>query len=153
MFLSRDSRGKSISSQFLDFRDACISWFIVASSIFKASIFQYLWKKKKNPPAMQGRSPGEGKVFPLQYSGLENSVDCIVQGVTKSQTWLSDRHFHFHLLRAFVIKVSSLRKPFIISTCYGQLIFIHFNSICKHDSHLTCDITYLRVYGLEHGHL
>ena len=29
-----------------------------------------------------GRSPGEGKGYPLQYSGLENSMDCIVHGVT-----------------------------------------------------------------------
>jgi len=36
-------------------------------------------------PAL-GRSPGEGKGYPLQYSGLENSVDCIVHGVEKSQT-------------------------------------------------------------------
>ena len=36
-----------------------------------------------------GRSPGEGKGYPLQYSGLENSMDCIVHGVTKSQTRLS----------------------------------------------------------------
>ena len=48
----------------------------------------------KNLPAMQetgsipglGRSPGEGNVYPLQYSGLENSMDYIVHGVTKSQT-------------------------------------------------------------------
>ena len=33
-----------------------------------------------------GRSPGEGKGYPLQYSGLENSVACIVCGVTKSWT-------------------------------------------------------------------
>ena len=33
-----------------------------------------------------GRSPGKGKSYPLQYSGLENSVDCIVHGVAKSQT-------------------------------------------------------------------
>ena len=33
-----------------------------------------------------GRSPGEGKSYPLQYSGLENSMDCIVHGVAKSQT-------------------------------------------------------------------
>ena len=32
-----------------------------------------------------GRFPGEGKGYPLQYSGLENSMDCIVHGVTKSQ--------------------------------------------------------------------
>ena len=33
-----------------------------------------------------GRSPGEGNGYPLQYSGLENSVNCIVHGVAKSQT-------------------------------------------------------------------
>ena len=42
-----------------------------------------------------GRSPGEGKGYPLQYSDLENSMDCTVHGVTKSWTWLSDFHFHF----------------------------------------------------------
>ena len=41
------------------------------------------------------RSPGEGKGYPLQYSGLENSVDYIVHGVTESWTWLSNFHFHF----------------------------------------------------------
>ena len=40
-----------------------------------------------------GRSPGEGKGYPLQYSGLENSMDCIVHGITKSQTQLSNFHF------------------------------------------------------------
>ena len=35
-----------------------------------------------------GRSLGEGKIYPLQYSGLENSMDFIVHGVTKSQTQL-----------------------------------------------------------------
>ena len=40
-----------------------------------------------------GRSPGEGKGYRLQYSGLENSMDCMVHGVTKSRTWLSDFHF------------------------------------------------------------
>ena len=33
-----------------------------------------------------GRSPGEGKGYPLQYSGLENSMGCRVHGVAKSQT-------------------------------------------------------------------
>ena len=51
----------------------------------------------KNLPAMQkastpglGRSPGEGKGYPLQYPGLENSMDYIVHGVAKSRTWLSN---------------------------------------------------------------
>ena len=36
------------------------------------------------------RSPGEGKGYPFRYSGLENSIDCIVHGVAKNQTQLSD---------------------------------------------------------------
>ena len=46
-----------------------------------------------------GRSPGEGKGYPLQHSGLENSVGCVVHGVAKSWTQLSVSHFislHFH---------------------------------------------------------
>ena len=39
-------------------------------------------------------SLGEGKGYPLQYSGLENSADCIVHGVAESPTQLSDFHFH-----------------------------------------------------------
>ena len=33
-----------------------------------------------------GRSAGEGKGYPLQYAGLENSIDCIVHGVVKIRT-------------------------------------------------------------------
>ena len=33
-----------------------------------------------------GRFLGEGKSYPFQYSGLENSMDCIVHGITKSWT-------------------------------------------------------------------
>ena len=40
-----------------------------------------------------GRSAGEGIGYPLQYSGLENSMDYTIHGVTKSQTRLSDFHF------------------------------------------------------------
>ena len=40
-----------------------------------------------------GRSPGEGKGYPLQYFGLENSMDYTVHGVTKSRTRLSDFHY------------------------------------------------------------
>ena len=35
----------------------------------------------------------KGMASPLQYSGLKNSMDCIVHGVAKSQTWLSNFHF------------------------------------------------------------
>ena len=41
-----------------------------------------------------GRSPWEGKGYLLQYSGLENIMDCLVYGVTKSWAWLSNFHFY-----------------------------------------------------------
>ena len=56
----------------------------------------------KNPPAMQEtwvcslgwEDPlAKGKAIPLQNSGLENSMDCRVHGVAKSQTRLNDFHF------------------------------------------------------------
>ena len=65
---------------------------------------QYSWASLvaqlvKNPPAMQeswAQSLGwedpleKGKGYPLQYSSLESSMDCIVHGVTKSWAWLRD---------------------------------------------------------------
>ena len=39
------------------------------------------------------RSPGEGDSYALQYSGLGNSTDCRVHGVTKSRTHVSDFQF------------------------------------------------------------
>ena len=69
-------------------------WFEAISSIQnrvhkqRASLIAQL---VKNPPAVRetwvlslGRSPGKGKGYPLQYSGLENSMDCVVHGVAKS---------------------------------------------------------------------
>ena len=44
------------------------------------------------------RSPGERKVYPLQYSGLENSMGCIVYGIAKSWTWLSAFQFTSHFI-------------------------------------------------------
>ena len=43
-----------------------------------------------------GRFPGEGRGSPLQYSGLENSMESIVQGVAESQIRLSDIDFTSH---------------------------------------------------------
>ena len=42
-----------------------------------------------------GISPGGVKGYPLQHSGLVNSMDLVVHGVTKSWTRLSDFHFFF----------------------------------------------------------
>ena len=40
-----------------------------------------------------GRSPGEGDGYLLQYSGLANPMDCMVHGVMKRWTRLSDFHY------------------------------------------------------------
>ena len=47
-----------------------------------------------------GRSPGEEKGYRLQYSGLENPMDCIVHEVAKSRTRLSDFHFQREYISA-----------------------------------------------------
>ena len=55
-----------------------------------------------------GRSLGEGNSHPLQYSGLENSMDCIVHGVAKSQTRLGDFHFHFLETEGLVVSADCI---------------------------------------------
>ena len=50
-----------------------------------------------------GRSPGERKGYPLQYSGLENSMDYTVHGVAKSWTRLNDFHFTFTYMWASLV--------------------------------------------------
>ena len=55
-----------------------------------------------------GRSPGEGKGYPLQDSSLENSMDSIVHGVTNSRTQLSDFHFHYLTLLKAEVKLGFL---------------------------------------------
>ena len=59
------------------------------------------------------RSPGEGKGSPLHYPSLENSMDCVVHGVTKSWTLLS--YFHFTM-------------SWVITPCYLDYIFI---DVCR----------------------
>ena len=64
-----------------------------------------------------GRSPGEGKGYPLQYSGLENSMDCIVYGVAKSWTRLSNFSLSLshgerkHYTAGFIVLKSSFVRP------------------------------------------
>ena len=64
-----------------------------------------------------GRSPGERKGYPLQYSGLENSRDCLVQGVAKSQTQLSN--FHFCALFGFLGGTAGKNPPASTETVHG----------------------------------
>ena len=61
-----------------------------------------------------GRVPGERKGYPLQYSGLESSMDWIVSGVAKNQTQMNNFHTH----------------RFTIINCLWKN--------CKLDTHLLC---------------
>ena len=64
-----------------------------------------------------GRSPGEGKGYPLQYSGLENSMDCTVREVTESNT--TERLSLSHPLSdLFQCKIQSLAIFFFILSIY-----------------------------------
>ena len=47
-----------------------------------------------------GISPGEGNSYPLQYPGLENSMDSIFHGVAKSRTQLSDQVYNISMLES-----------------------------------------------------
>ena len=77
-----------------------------------------------------GRSPGEGKGYPLQYSGLENSMDCIVHGVAKSQTQLSD----FPFTSLWIISIFILLFKLLLVWSLG----IPHSSIAEVLKHILC---------------
>ena len=65
-----------------------------------------------------GRSPGEGKGYPFQYSALENSMDCIVHGVAKSRRGLSDFHFHF----GEVVVEGRIKNILLHNVCFNIMV-------------------------------
>ena len=68
------------------------------------------------------RSPGEGQGYPLQYSGLENSMDCTVYGVAKSQTRLSNIHFRSYIGPYSLIIHQQLFKFYILVTPFLSIL-------------------------------
>ena len=85
-----------------------------------------------------GRSPGEGNGYPLQYSGLENSMNCISHGVTES-----DFHFilgdHTGLCGAWFVCEFAPGLPLCYKFCI--LFSFSFCIICNvtfhsHDNHI-----------------
>ena len=75
-----------------------------------------------------GRSPGEGNGYPLQYSGLDNFMDCIVHRVAKSWTRLSDFRF--------------VRHAWSSATCQG---LVNIPSIRWKEEHEWCLCNRLKV--------
>ena len=71
------------------------------------------WSLAKCIPGL-GRFPGEGKGYPLQYSGLENSTDSTVHRVARSLTSLSDFHISLTPARMPTIKRNKTNKKIIV---------------------------------------
>ena len=76
-----------------------------------------------------GRSPGEGKGYPLQYSGLKNSMDCIIHGVAKNWTRLSDFHFTSCPSRQWCHPTFSSSVTALFSSCLQSFFFLKLFSI------------------------
>ena len=101
-----------------------------------------------------GRSPGEGKGYPLQYSGLENSTDCIVYEVTKSRTQLSNFHFHYPKelhWKAAEITMQAFTSPTLRQAIRYQYSFrsamrIHFKKNKALCQRLNCE---LKVFSIN----
>ena len=90
---------------------------------------------------MVGRSPGEEKGWPLQYSSQENSMDCIFHGVTKSWTWLSDFHFHFQFMVNFIIII-------ILNIC--PVLLIEWASVMICYLLVYCWIQFAKIYWISY---
>ena len=105
-----------------------------------------------------GRSPGEGKGYPLQYSSLEYSMDCIAHGVAKSWTRLSEFHFYFpHPSSPQPLAISILLSVFMHLTAPGTLYkWKHIHSILfcflKH-SHRDRQLICFPLLGEGYSHL
>ena len=57
-----------------------------------------------------GRSPGEGKAYPLQYSGLENSMDCTVHGGHKESVMTERLSFSLLIDISYKFSVNSMAE-------------------------------------------
>ena len=87
--LTADSKGQLFATNFM-FTFQHIRASLVAQLVKNPPVIWETWVQSLG----SGRSPREEKGFPLHYSSLENSMDCTVHGVTKSQTQLSDLRFN-----------------------------------------------------------
>ena len=92
-----------------------------------------------------GRSPGEGKGYPLQYSGLENSMDCIVHRFANSWTRLSDFHFHWSTVVLNFFKQTI--ELCIVNKAKSHCTNESSRTFCtKHD--LQCPINFVCMFGV-----
>ena len=82
-----------------------------------------------------GRSQGKG--YPLQYSGLENSMDCTVHRVTRSWIWLGN--FHITSLQTLYLWMcSNVYQPPLVASAPVWIFFF------KCHRHLLCSDFYIQ---------
>ena len=97
-----------------------------------------------------GIFPGEGKGYPLIYSGLENFMDCIVHGVSKSWTRLRALHFFMGFPCSLVGKESAAQETWVPSLGWGDNLEKGRDT---HSSILACKISWTgrALWAAIHG--
>ena len=88
-----------------------------------------------------GSSPGEGNGYPLQYSGLENSLDCIVHGLQRvGVNWATFTHSWFTLLYS---------RKWVLQSKYILFFDKNFFFFKKRDLN-SWDVKFLSLQALGH---
>ena len=122
---------KSINSLVLSFLYGPVLTSILTTQISHHFLGGSTGKESTHNAGDLGLIPGlrrcsrEGTGYPLQYSGLKNSVDCIVHGVAKNWTHLSD----FHFLTSIVTAEKAI--PLTIWTFVGKVMSLIFNKLFR----------------------
>ena len=89
-----------------------------------------------------GKCPGEGNGYPLQYSGLENSMDWIVHGVSQSWTQLSDFHFQTKTRKNYVSDLNHPFSVFLIQDTHTSLGVYFFLASVLNNKLLLCVLSH-----------
>ena len=113
-----------------------------------------------------GRSPGEGKGYPLQYSGLENSMDCVPMGSKRvghdwvtftsllyftSSIWPSrSLCFCLTIVKQFLCFYSILASIWIFLFC-SRVLCCFSNTKCKlHEGKVFISVCFINHYISQH---
>ena len=88
------------------------------------------------------RSPRGGNGYPLQYSGLENPMDFIVHGVTKSWTQLSDFHSHLYIIEYY----SAIKRNKVSCSEVDEPRACYADEVCQQNKNKYSILTH--TYGI-----